>query len=55
MVLLEEIKELLISLLLPQHGKLREKIDEVLDTALIQQQIDAGTLEFEKYAGYILG
>ena len=55
MVLLEEIKELLISLLLPQHGKLREKIDEVLDTALIKQQIDAGSLEFEKYAGYILG
>jgi hypothetical protein len=55
LVLLEEIKELLISLLLPQHGKLREKIDEVLDTVLIKQQIDAGTLEFEKYAGYILG
>lgn len=55
MVLLSEIKEMLLSLLLPQHGKLREKIDQVLDPELIQQQIDGGTLEFEKYAGYILG
>jgi len=55
MVLLTEIKGMLLSLLLPQHGKLKEKIDQILDTELIQQQIDAGTLEFEKYAGYILG
>jgi len=55
MVLLTEVKSMLLTLLLPQHGKLKEKIDEVLDTDLIQQQIDANTLEFEKYAGYILG
>ena len=33
----------------------KDKIDQILDTELIQQQIDAGTLEFEKYAGYVLG
>jgi hypothetical protein len=36
-------------------GSSSEKINEVLDTALLQQKIDAGTLELEKYAGYILG
>eukprot|EP00088_Acartia_fossae_P069161 TRINITY_DN8954_c0_g1_i8.p1 TRINITY_DN8954_c0_g1~~TRINITY_DN8954_c0_g1_i8.p1 ORF type:complete len:591 (-),score=174.80 TRINITY_DN8954_c0_g1_i8:311-1939(-) len=55
MQLFREVKALLISVLLPQHGKLKEKIEETLDLDLIQQQIDAGTLEFEKYAGYILG
>jgi len=50
-----EVKTMLISVLLPQHTKLREKIDETLDLDLIKQQIDANTLEFEKYAGYILG
>jgi len=55
LVLFSEIKSMLLSLLLPQHGKLKVKIDEILDAELIQQQIDAGTLEFEKYAGYILG
>jgi len=46
---------MLISLLLPHHGKLKEKIEEVLDVELIKQQIDSGVLEFEKYAGYIIG
>jgi len=55
MVLLKDIKAMLLTLLLPQHGKLKDKIDQILDTELIQQQIDAGTLEFEKYAGYVLG
>jgi len=55
MVLLTEVKSMLLSLLLPQHDKLKVKIDEVLDTQLIQQQIDSNSLEFEKYAGYILG
>jgi len=53
--LFTEVKSQLISVLLPQHGKLKEKIDETLDLELIKQQIDSGTLEFEKYAGYILG
>ncbi len=46
---------MLTSLLLPHHAKIKEKIEEVLDVQLIQQQIDSGVLEFEKYAGYIIG
>lgn len=53
--LFSEVKTLLVSNLLPQHGKLKEQIEGTLDLILIKQQIDAGTLEFEKYAGYVLG
>lgn len=53
--LLKEIKGMLYSILLPQHEKLKEKIESVLDIEVIQQQIDNECLEFEKYAGYILG
>merc|ERR1712012_1223933 len=52
--LFTEIKTMLYSCLLPQHEKLKEKIESVLDLEVIQQQIDAEVLEFEKYAGYIL-
>ena len=55
LVLLTEVRGMLVSLLLPHHGKLKEKIEEVLDVELIKQQIDTGVLEFEKYAGYIIG
>ena len=49
-----EVKQMLYSVLLPQHEKLKEKIDGILDLDVIQQQIDANVLEFDKYAGYIL-
>jgi len=55
LTLLTEIKGMLYSLLLPQHEKLKEKIESILDIEVIQKQIDADCLEFEKYAGYILG
>lgn len=54
--LLTEIKGMLYSILVsPQHDKLKEKIEGILDIEVIQQQIDNECLEFEKYAGYILG
>jgi len=53
--LLTEIKGMLYSILLPQHEKLKEKIEGVLDLQVIEQQVAAGTLEFPEYAGYILG
>jgi len=53
--LLTEIKAMLYSILLPQHEKLKEKIESILDIEVIQKQIDIDCLEFEKYAGYILG
>ena len=52
--LFTEIKEMLYSVLLPQHEKLKEKIESILDLEVIQQQIDNNCLEFDKYAGYIL-
>jgi len=55
MTLFVEIKAMLYSILLPQHEKLKEKIEGILDIEIIQQQIDAEVLEFDKYAGYILG
>jgi len=54
MTLFTEIKAMLYSILLPQHEKMKEKIEEILDIEIIQQQIDAKVLEFDKYAGYII-
>merc|ERR1719350_1164522 len=55
LTLFTETKAMLYSILLPQHEKLKEKIEGILDIEVIQQQIDNDCLEFEKYAGYILG
>jgi hypothetical protein len=55
LTLFTEIKSMLYSILLPQHEKLKEKIEGILDIEVIQQQIGAEVLEFDKYAGYILG
>lgn len=46
LILLEDIKEGLFSLLLPQHTKIKQQISEVLDTQLIKQQAEKGTLDF---------
>jgi hypothetical protein len=55
LTLLQEIKTMLFSILLPQHEKLKEKIDCILDLEVIQQQIDNECLDFPQYAAYILG
>ncbi|EEB10667.1 conserved hypothetical protein [Pediculus humanus corporis] len=54
MVLLGEIKNGLLELLLPQHTKIRQQISEVLDVELIKQQANAGTLDFQQYAQYVI-
>lgn len=46
-MLLENIKEDLFSLLLPQHTKIKQQISEVLDAELIRQQAEKGTLDFK--------
>ena len=38
-----------MQLLLPNHVKLKEKIDEVLDMELIKQQMNSETFEYQKY------
>lgn len=45
--LLEEIKEGLFSVLLPQHTRLKQQISEILDSELIKQQALQGTLDFK--------
>jgi len=55
LTLLKEIKTMLYSILLPQHEKLKEKIESILDIEVIEKAIGAECLDFEKYAGYILG
>lgn len=45
----------LLSLLLPGHGRLRSRIDEVLDLPLIQQQAENGALDIRRLSEFIVG
>ncbi|KAL0968567.1 hypothetical protein UPYG_G00268590 [Umbra pygmaea] len=53
--LLAEIKENLLSFLLPGHGRLRTQIEEVLDLSLIQQQAENGALDISKVVEFVIG
>ncbi|XP_029992979.1 T-complex protein 11-like protein 1 [Sphaeramia orbicularis] len=53
--LLAEIKEALLSFLLPGHGRLRSRIEEVLDLPLIQQQAENGALDIGSLSQFIVG
>ncbi|XP_051890922.1 T-complex protein 11-like protein 1 [Pristis pectinata] len=53
--LLQEVKESLLSLLLPGHTRLRSQIGEVLDIELIQQQANHNALDIHRLAGFIIG
>ncbi|XP_072242700.1 T-complex protein 11-like protein 1 [Leuresthes tenuis] len=53
--LLAEIKETLLSFLLPGHGRLRSRIEEVLDLPLIQQQAENGALDISQLSQFIVG
>ncbi|XP_061773381.1 T-complex protein 11-like protein 1 isoform X2 [Nerophis ophidion] len=52
--LLAEMKETLLSFLLPDHGHLRSRIEEVLDLALIQQQAEKGALDIGSLSKFII-
>ncbi|XP_015789829.1 T-complex protein 11-like protein 1 [Tetranychus urticae] len=54
LMLLGEIKESLMSFLLPQHTRLKQEIEEILDLDLVKQQAENGALDFQRYAHYIL-
>lgn len=54
MVLLEDVKQGLLSLLLPHNNKLKQQINEVLDIDLIRQQAEKGALDFQYYAQYVI-
>ncbi|XP_048408788.1 T-complex protein 11-like protein 1 [Stegostoma tigrinum] len=53
--LLQEVKESLLSLLLPGHTRLRIQINEVLDMELIEQQAKHDALDIQRLAGFIVG
>lgn len=45
----------LLSFLLPGHGRLRSRIEEVLDLPLIQQQAENGALDIGALSQFIVG
>uniref|UniRef100_A0A8B9N001 T-complex 11 n=1 Tax=Accipiter nisus TaxID=211598 RepID=A0A8B9N001_9AVES len=53
--LLQEIKEALLSLLLPRHNQLRGQIEEALDMELIRQEAEHGALDIHGLTTYVLG
>ncbi|KAH0516673.1 T-complex protein 11-like protein 1 [Microtus ochrogaster] len=53
--LVGEIKETLLSFLLPGHTRLRNQITEVLDLELIKQEAENGALDISKLAEFIIG
>nr|KAG5711122.1 hypothetical protein BaRGS_004766 [Batillaria attramentaria] len=55
MVLIEEVKESLLSLLLPQHVRLRTQVLEVFDMDLIRQKMENDAFDIFFYANYVIG
>ncbi|XP_042321191.1 T-complex protein 11 homolog [Sceloporus undulatus] len=53
--LLQEIKEILLSLLLPRQTRLQSQIEEALDMELIKQEAEHGALDIANLTTYILG
>ncbi|XP_062973391.1 T-complex protein 11-like protein 1 isoform X2 [Elgaria multicarinata webbii] len=53
--LVGEIKETLLSFLLPGHTRLRNQITEALDLELIKQEAENGALDISKLAEFITG
>ncbi|XP_030056499.1 T-complex protein 11-like protein 1 [Microcaecilia unicolor] len=54
-ILVGEIKEILLSFLLPGHTRLRNQINEVLDLDLIKQEAENEALDISKIAEFIIG
>ncbi|XP_036387578.1 T-complex protein 11-like protein 2 [Megalops cyprinoides] len=52
--LLQEVKEILQSLLLPSHTRLQAQLEEVLDMALIRQQAEHDALDLQQLSSYII-
>ncbi|XP_011371808.2 T-complex protein 11 homolog [Pteropus vampyrus] len=52
--LLKEIKEILLSLLLPRQNRLRNEIEEALDMDLLRQEAEHGALNVPHLSKYIL-
>lgn len=53
-VIITEAKQALLSLLLPNHIKFREQIENILDLELIKQQMDKNTFDYEHYSNFLI-
>ncbi|CAL4063376.1 unnamed protein product, partial [Meganyctiphanes norvegica] len=53
-VLLQEVRDNLTDITLPQHTRLRQEIAEAMDLDLIKQQAEHGVLDFTQYSQYVL-
>ncbi|KAL4233545.1 T-complex protein 11 [Mactra antiquata] len=53
-VLINEVKEGLLSILLPQHDRLKSQIEEVLDTDLIKQKMENNAFDIYYYSGFVV-
>lgn len=53
-IILNEAKQGLLSLLLPNHVKFREKIEAVLDMDLIKQQMDKNIFDYKQYGLFMI-
>ncbi|XP_028042954.1 T-complex protein 11-like protein 1 [Bombyx mandarina] len=54
LILLEDVKQGLFSILLPRHTRIREMIEEVIDADFIKQQAETNSLDFKKYANFVV-
>jgi hypothetical protein len=54
LVIINEAKQGLMSLLLPNHVKFKEQIDSILDMELIKQQMNNDTFNYQDYSRFII-
>ncbi|CAH0719033.1 unnamed protein product, partial [Brenthis ino] len=54
LILLEDVKQGLFSILLPRHKRIKDMIEEVLDADFIKQQAENNSLDFQKYATFVI-
>lgn len=54
LVLLEDVKMGLFSILMPRHTNIRQMIEEMLDAEFIKQQVENGALDFHKYSSFVI-
>uniref|UniRef100_A0A8C9R5R3 T-complex protein 11-like protein 2-like n=1 Tax=Scleropages formosus TaxID=113540 RepID=A0A8C9R5R3_SCLFO len=52
--LLQEVKDNMLSLLLPAHTRLRAELEEALDMALIRQQAEHSALDLHRLGSYVV-
>lgn len=53
-VLIQEVKESLMSILLPQHMRLKAQLNEVLDSELIEQKLENDAFDIYYYSDYVI-